>query len=340
MNLKNFWYIAAESKDLSQERPLPISLHNEWIALYRDEKGKPVAVTDRCLHRNARLSDGRVKNGNLICPYHGWHYGKEGKVTAVPSEGPSYAPKANMCLKKFAALEQEGYVYVCLEPSPDIAAPYSLPFYGKPGYKHIRVKHLFNANVPNCAENFIDIPHTSFVHPNIFRYQKEPQRLGASVTLDKGCVHIRYRDETSNFGLFSRFLNKENAETFHEDHYYLPNFTHVEYRFPSGKHFNIISQSIPISPQQTLVYTDLTYNYGWWNLLAYPFVYMAAKIIIGQDVKIMGRQTEVTNHFGEHFQSTKADLQHIHIERIYAALLEDKDPRQWASKSEEVEFWI
>ncbi len=339
MNLKNFWYIACESSQLTKEKPLPSELMGEWIALYRDNTGKAVAVTDRCLHRNARLSKGRVHQGNLACPYHGWRYGKNGEVVAVPSEGEKFQPKASMCLKTFLTREQDGYVYVQLEKEESLQ-PKAVPFLGKPGYSHVRLVHIFEAEVPNCAENFIDIPHTTFVHPNIFRYQREPQRLLGEVEMEKGNVHIRYREESSNFGIFSKFLNKEKKEIFHEDHYYLPNFTHVEYRFVDGKHFNITSQSVPTRNGLTTVYTDLTYDYGIWNWVAKPFVYITAKMIIGQDVRIMAQQSEVTKHFGEQFVSTRADLQHIHIERIYKALREEKDPREFQAKKETVEFWI
>jgi phenylpropionate dioxygenase-like ring-hydroxylating dioxygenase large terminal subunit len=338
MNLKNFWYIACESKELGADKPLQARLMDEWLALYRDKNGKAVAVIDRCLHRNARLSFGKLTNGELQCPYHGWKYDGAGQVTAVPSEGINFQPKASMCLPQYETREQDGYVYVQLEADSSLH-PKEVPFL-KPTHQHIRLKHVFEAEVPNCAENFIDIPHTSFVHPNVFRYQKEPQKLLADIEMSDGNVHIRYRGETSNFGIFSKILNRKNTEIVHEDHYYLPNFTHVEYRFTDGKHFNITSQSIPTASGITTVYTDLTYDYGFWNWLAKPFVYLSAKIIIGQDVRIMGQQSAVTKRYGEQFMSTKADFQHILIERIYAALREGKDPRSFTPKKETVEFWI
>jgi phenylpropionate dioxygenase-like ring-hydroxylating dioxygenase large terminal subunit len=338
MNLKNFWYIACESKQLGPEMALGTKILDEWVVLYRDAEGKAVALRDRCLHRNARLSLGTVKKGELQCPYHGWKYGNRGQVTAIPSEGENFLPNPAWCLPRFATEEQDSYIYVQFETDPTLR-PRKIPFL-LPTYQHVRLKHEFISEVPNCAENFIDIPHTSFVHPNVFRYQREPQKLVADIEMSEGNVHLNYRGETSNFGVFSRILNREKKEIFHQDHYYLPNFTHVEYRFPGGKHFNITSQSIPTSPQITTVYTDLTYDYGLWNWLARPFVYLSARIIIGQDVRVMARQSEVTGRYGQQFTSTRADTQHIWIERIYAALRENKDPRTFAPKKETVEFWI
>ena len=44
-------------------------------------------LKDRCLHRNAVLSEGRLKDDCLICPYHGWTFDENGKCVNVPSEG-------------------------------------------------------------------------------------------------------------------------------------------------------------------------------------------------------------------------------------------------------------
>ncbi len=344
ISVKDFWYIVAESRELKSEQVLGITLLDEWVALYRDTSGKPTAVLDRCLHRNARLSKGKVKDGELVCSYHGWKYGEKGQLTAVPSERERFQAKVSKCVPSFSCVEQEGYIYVRLNPRPPESVkdlpPYSIPFISKKGYQHIRLKHVFSASVPNCAENFIDIPHTTYVHPNIFRYEAAPQQIRAEVEQEQANVHIRYLNETSNFGFFSRFLNKSGKPIFHEDHYYFPNITHVEYRFSDRMHFNITSQSVPVSATETHVYTDLTYDYGVWNLFARPIVRWVGKKIIGQDVKIMGEQSEVTRKYGECFASTRSDLHHVWIEKIYRDLLDGKDPRGNEAKKELIEFYI
>jgi phenylpropionate dioxygenase-like ring-hydroxylating dioxygenase large terminal subunit len=342
--LKDFWYIVALSSDLKPGHVLSTNLLDEWLAIYRTSTGKVSAVIDRCMHRNARLSKGKVIKGQLVCPYHGWRYAEDGKLTAIPSEGDTFQTKPLRCITSFPVVEQEGYIYVRLTRTPSAGyidlLPYNIPHYSSPGYKHIRLKHVFHASVPNCAENFVDIPHTTYVHPAIFRYEKAPQKIEAEVEINNGSVHVRYLNETSNFGIFSKFLNRQNRVIFHEDHYYAPNITHVEYRFGKRMHFNITSQSIPVDHNETHVYTDLTYDYGFWNIVAQPFVRAVGKKIIAQDVRIMDEQTTVMNKYGTQFTSTRADLQHLWIEQIYASLLAGNDPRNIPSKKSKVEFWI
>lgn len=343
-SLRDYWYIVGTSDALKGNRVLGTSLLGEWLAVYRNEHAQIVAVTDRCLHRNARLSRGKVVNGQLVCPYHGWRYGAEGRLTGIPSENDSFQSKPARCLASYPVIEQEGYIYVRLNRSPtpgfEEIKPWSIPFFGAKGYQHIRLKHVFRASVPNCAENFIDIPHTTYVHPSIFRYEAPPQRIEAEVEIENASVHVRYLNETSNFGVFSAFLNRKNKTIFHEDHYHAPNITHVEYRFGPRMHFNITSQSVHVADDETHVYTDLTYDYGLWNFVSRPFVRAVAKKIIRQDVRIMGEQTDVVRKYGPQFMSTRADMQHVWIERIYDGLIAGNDPRTLRAKTSKVEFWI
>ena len=55
------------------------------IAVYRDHSGKVQAIEDRCAHRQLKLSMGEVKGCNLVCMYHGWEFGCDGKLISVPT---------------------------------------------------------------------------------------------------------------------------------------------------------------------------------------------------------------------------------------------------------------
>src|ERR1044072_867617 len=95
MNFKDFWYIVAPSKALKRDNIIAARVLGEWLAVFRDESGKAVALEDRCLHRCAMLSKGQVSAGHLQCAYHGWTYNGNGSVIHVPSEGELLKPKAS-----------------------------------------------------------------------------------------------------------------------------------------------------------------------------------------------------------------------------------------------------
>jgi phenylpropionate dioxygenase-like ring-hydroxylating dioxygenase large terminal subunit len=344
MDFKDFWYIAAESGELKANRVLGRRILDEWIALFRDANGKAVALEDRCLHRCARLSRGRVTVGRLQCAYHGWTYDGRGAVVYVPSEGPD-GPKSTYCrARSFQVREQDDYVYVRLmdrTPGTEAAGvePFKIPFYKTNGWAAIRLRNRFQNNVTNCAENFVDIPHTVFVHPKIFRVSRQ-EKFTARVKRAGGSVIVSYHNERANLGIFSWFLNPGGREITHTDSFHMPNVTSVDYIFGENRRFIITSQSIPATEEETLVYTDLTYNYGVWNAIARPVIRRQAQMIINQDVAILADQMETIKKYGARFCNTEADVIHTLIESIRKELSKGSDPRLLPEREHEIVFWV
>jgi phenylpropionate dioxygenase-like ring-hydroxylating dioxygenase large terminal subunit len=338
MKLEDFWYVVALSRDLKADRPIARTILDEWLVVFRDENGEPVALRDRCMHRNSRLSPGKVQNGRLQCPYHGWEYDRSGQVVAVPAEGEYLQQNSARCAKRYDVCEQDGYVYVRLANTEAIQ-PFAMPHYGELGWETVRVINRFENSVVNCAENFIDIPHTVSVHPGVFRVPRR-QRLEMLVERSNGTVTATYANETNNLGWYSRFLNPGGEEIQHIDRYFMPNITSVEYNLGKHRRCFITSQSIPESANSTLVYTDVTYNYGIWNKLARPFVWWTAQHIIGQDVVILKVQGESIERYGQQFSNTPADTIHVFVESIYRALEQEEDPRSLPEKSVHIKFWV
>src|ERR671930_563151 len=81
--LRRFWY-ATVPVDALADGPKPFTLLGEKIVMFLDDAGKPVALTDRCCHRTAKLSKGWSQDGRIICGYHGWTYDGTGKLVRIP----------------------------------------------------------------------------------------------------------------------------------------------------------------------------------------------------------------------------------------------------------------
>ena len=338
MKREDFWYIVAEGHELEKNQVISRSLLGEWLAIFRGNDGKVSALQDKCLHRNAQISRGKIVDGNLQCPYHGWTYSQSGQVVHIPSMGPQHKP-GSKCAKTYQVIEQEGYIYVRLSAENWNIKPFSMPCHGFKGYTTIRLQNLFKNNVTNCAENFVDIPHTTFVHPKIFRDAKH-EKFGAHIQRENGSVKVTYKNETKNFGWFSWFLNPSGEEIGHTDEYFVPNITSVNYYFGGKNHFIITSQSIPLNEEETLVYTDLTYNYGIWTKISRPLVRWQAQTIIDQDVEILNNQMKTIKKYGAQFQNSPADIIHTWIESLQAEIQEGRDPKLLPKKETEIEFWV
>lgn len=340
VSFKNFWYIACQSSELSKEKPLARSILDEWVVLFRDSDGSPVAFQDRCIHRNYQLSKGAVKDGCLRCPYHGWTFNREGEVVNIPAEGPNQKTLSSRTAKSFDCIEQDDFIYVRLNTDAGLdLKPFSMPHYKEPGYKTVRLFNVFKNNVTNCAENYVDVPHTVFVHDEIFRVSKQ-EKIEATCSRENGTVKIDYKNETNNLGWFSWFLNPKGQTIEHRDFFHMPNVTSVEYIFSPGKEFYITSQSVPVSDKLTWVYTDLTFRFGFWNFLAAPIVKYQGQSVIDQDIVVLDNQMKVIEKYGTDFNNSKADIVHVFIESIRDEIENGRDPRLLKPRQQEFEFWV
>jgi len=158
---RQHWHPVAASETV-QGAPLAARLLDEDLVLWRDAAGSVHAWPDRCPHRGARLSLGRVENGHLECPYHGWQFAASGQCVFVPALA-SFTPPATHCAKAFDVREAYGLVWVRLTPG-SIAMP---PFAAE---EDARLRKLLcgpyevQASAPRIVENFLDMAHFSFVH--------------------------------------------------------------------------------------------------------------------------------------------------------------------------------
>ena len=88
--------------------PVRVSFDDTALVLFRDRGGRAAALLDRCPHRLAPLSAGRVReDGRLACPYHGWSFDGEGR-----GRSPSEPERTDCDTIAFVAREEHGVVHV------------------------------------------------------------------------------------------------------------------------------------------------------------------------------------------------------------------------------------
>ena len=170
--LHKFWYATLPLDDL-KDGPKPFKLLGQNIVVFLDEFGKPAALEDRCCHRTAKLSKGWVKEGNIVCPYHGWTYNGAGKLVAIP-QFPAEQPLPEGRATAFHAQSRYGYVWVALDeplsPIPDV------PEDTNPGYRRIHQFYdRWNTSSLRLMENSFDNAHFAFVHKGTFGDINQPK---------------------------------------------------------------------------------------------------------------------------------------------------------------------
>jgi phenylpropionate dioxygenase-like ring-hydroxylating dioxygenase large terminal subunit len=131
LGLRNYWYPIVQSHELPAESPVGITCLGEDLALYRDSKGSPKVLFDRCPHRYVKLSVGRVLGDELQCILHGLRFDGTGACTLIPWEQPmEQAIRQKLCVQSYKAAEVGGIVWAYLGDEKQFPAPpieHSLP---------------------------------------------------------------------------------------------------------------------------------------------------------------------------------------------------------------------
>jgi phenylpropionate dioxygenase-like ring-hydroxylating dioxygenase large terminal subunit len=83
---RRFWYPVIPLENL-QDGPQRFELLGQGLVLFLDADGEPAALEDRCCHRSARLSGGKVCAGKIACPYHGWQFERTRSCSIVQVPG-------------------------------------------------------------------------------------------------------------------------------------------------------------------------------------------------------------------------------------------------------------
>jgi vanillate O-demethylase monooxygenase subunit len=162
--LRNQWYCAALSHELKSE-PFGRIFLNEPVVLYRKADGGIVALEDRCCHRRAPLSKGKIEGDNLRCGYHGFLYDAQGQVIWVPGQD-KVPPEAKV--RAYPVVEKHGFIWIWMG-EPSLADPAKAPeFWWRthPDWASWTDYLPIKANYLLVVDNLMDLSHVPFLHIN------------------------------------------------------------------------------------------------------------------------------------------------------------------------------
>ncbi|ADM09388.1 Rieske 2Fe-2S family protein [Parvularcula bermudensis HTCC2503] len=176
--LTDIWYFAGLSSHFSAKQPQRMVLMGRPIVFARDPGGALFALADRCAHRAAPLSGGRIVDEDgtacLECPYHGWRFalssGQCRKVPALSAEDPARADGIKVA--DYPIHEERGLVWIFIpagrHSGDALPPPPALP----PGVPGARPKMVITAQAEGPYDEavigLVDPAHTPFVHRQWF----------------------------------------------------------------------------------------------------------------------------------------------------------------------------
>jgi phenylpropionate dioxygenase-like ring-hydroxylating dioxygenase large terminal subunit len=179
--LRDSWMPVTNSHHIGLDAPQGLTLLDTPIVLWRSPDGGLHVARDQCPHRGAALSLGQVRDDTLMCPYHGWTYERGGRCVRQPAM-PGRTPPANVHLEMFAVCERYGVVFVALG-RPPAEPPDYFPDWDAVGVRHYHDEPVVvHACGPRIVENFLDMAHFPFVHPDVLGTESHPEVRDYTVT--------------------------------------------------------------------------------------------------------------------------------------------------------------
>jgi vanillate O-demethylase monooxygenase subunit len=162
---QNAWYVACTSAELAVgegAKPLGRQICGERVVFYRDAEGRVAALEDFCPHRGAPLSLGFVRDGHLVCGYHGLVMGCEGRTVAMPEQRVDRFPT----IRRFPTIERYGFVWIWPgDPErADSARLHHLPWAESPDWAYGGGLYHIQCDYRLMVDNLMDLTHETYVH--------------------------------------------------------------------------------------------------------------------------------------------------------------------------------
>jgi len=161
MFLKNAWYVACTPDEI-EEKPLGRRICSERMVLFRGPDGAVAALEDFCPHRGAPLSLGFVRDGQLICGYHGLTVGVDGKCVSMPCQRVGGFPAT----RRFPAVERYGFIWVW-PGDVTLADPqkiHPLEWADSPEWAYGGGLYHIACDYRLMIDNLMDLTHETYVH--------------------------------------------------------------------------------------------------------------------------------------------------------------------------------
>ena len=159
------WYFVATRADLERDELIQKVWMGEDIIVWRDDRGAVCVAESHCPHLGSDLgpsAGGRVCEGRLVCPFHGYEFNTLGRCVATPYADPPQSARLHV----FETREINGLIFAWygidgrppqweLHPNRPEVSGWSAP--------EIR-SFRFPGHPQETTENSVDLAHFRYVH--------------------------------------------------------------------------------------------------------------------------------------------------------------------------------
>lgn len=188
------WHVGPREEELSEPGDVMLhSLGRESLIFVRAEDGGVRGYFNVCRHRASRLllsQDGPGHAGEFHCPFHGWRYGLDGKVTHIPYRERFDCETIDdpnlTSLKSFRVESWAGWIWFALDDNAPDLLEYLGPTREKLESYHMERAHIidyktfeFECNWKTVFDAFNESYHFQTLHSEILSWGNEDAPITA-----------------------------------------------------------------------------------------------------------------------------------------------------------------
>ena len=173
------WYLIGPSDDIRAGKLIEKTWMGEQIIVWRGVDGAVCVADAFCPHLGAHLgpsTGGKLSDGNLVCPFHGFEYDTTGRCVATPTAPPPRTAR----LTCYESKEAAGFVFAYHGRSGD-GASWQLPDFASARYFRATRRLRFRGHPQTTSENSVDRSHLGHVHGYAKLQQTTPTEVDGPV---------------------------------------------------------------------------------------------------------------------------------------------------------------
>jgi len=268
------WYPVHVVDHLDSGRPHHLKLLGKDLVLWCDKSGRWNCFEDKCPHRLAPLSEGRIEDdGSLLCAYHAWRFDSTGKCTDLPqAKTPvsGWNPKTIPCATSFPVkVAGSGVIFVWPQAGPEAEATAATT---EPrGFEEMLGgdRTLADGTVLHTKwgvrdlpygwdffmENVNDPAHVPVSHHNMVGNRYDDPRYFDLLPIDKITVQDGFRYAPSN-----EFMEDKKNLGSGSFWFSPPCFVRIQSPFVNGVEANICLYATPTTPGYTRAITSQVFR--------------------------------------------------------------------------------
>ena len=191
---------------------LTVEVGDHPVVVVRDLEGKIRAFHNTCRHRGSRIcAADRGSAVRLVCPYHQWSYGLDGRLLFARQVAEGF-DKSAYGLKPVACESVAGYLFLCLADAPPDFAPFRRmmePYFAPHRLAEARLAHestiIERGNWKLVWENNRECYHCSANHPELCKTFPEAPRVSGVRGAEKDPAIVEHWRRCEGAGLPARF---------------------------------------------------------------------------------------------------------------------------------------